>query len=149
MKLKKKLLYGAAVTVIVLAAACGIYISDYYHAGEDAAAVAAVSAADYSCQHGKDTLVFTPSDDAAAQLDVSAGLIFYPGGKVEYTAYAPLMEKLAERGVLCILVKMPANLAVLDMSAAEVHLDEFPDIERWYIGGHSLGGSMADRGTST
>ena len=137
MKLKKKLLYGAAVTVIVLAAACGIYISDYYHAGEDAAAVAAVSAADYSCQHGKDTLVFTPAGKA------EAGLIFYPGGKVEYTAYAPLMEKLAERGLLCVLVKMPANLAVLDMSAAEVHLDEFPDIERWYIGGHSLGGSMA------
>ena len=38
---------------------------------------------------------------------------------------------------------MPANLAVLDMGAAEAHLDEFPDIENWYVGGHSLGGSMA------
>ena len=105
--------------------------------------VAGIAAADYTCQHGENTLVFLPSDDAAAGVDEPAGLIFYPGGKVEYTAYAPLMEQLAEKGVLCVLVKMPANLAVLDMGAAEAHLDEFPDIENWYVGGHSLGGSMA------
>ena len=137
MTLKKKILYGIIITAVILAAACGIYVNDYYHAGEQAMAVAGSAAADYSCQHGKDTLVFTPTSEA------EAGLVFYPGGKVEYTAYAPLMEQLAERGVLCVLVKMPANLAVLDMGAAEAHLDEFPDIENWYVGGHSLGGSMA------
>ena len=137
MTLKKKILYGIIITAVILAAVCGIYVSDYYHAGEQAMTVAGSAAADYSCQHGKDTLVFMPAGEA------DAGLIFYPGGKVEYTAYAPLMEQLAERGVLCVLVKMPANLAVLDMGAAEAHLDEFPDIEKWYVGGHSLGGSMA------
>ena len=50
-------------------------------------AVAGSAAADYSCQHGKDTLVFAPAGEA------EAGLIFYPGGKVEHTAYAPLMEQ--------------------------------------------------------
>ena len=144
MSLKKKLLLTGLAMLIISAAVCGIYVSDYYRAGEDAAAVAADAAAEgYTCQHNKETVVFIPSDDAAARLEEPAGLVFYPGGKVEYTAYAPLMEQLAERGVLCVLVKMPANLAVLDMSAAEIHLDEFPDIERWYIGGHSLGGSMA------
>ena len=137
MTLKKKILYGIIITAVILAAACGIYVNDYYHAGEQAMAVAGSAAADYSCQHGKDTLVFMPTSEA------EAGLIFYPGGKVEYTAYAPFMEQLAEQGVLCVLVKMPANLAVLDMGAAEAHLDEFPDIEKWYVGGHSLGGSMA------
>lgn len=137
MTLKKKILYGIIILVIILAAACGLYVSDYYHAGEQAMAVAGTAAADYSCQHGKDTLVFAPAGEA------EAGLIFYPGGKVEHTAYAPLMEQLAEQGVLCVLVKMPANLAVLDMGAADVHLGEFPDIEKWYVGGHSLGGSMA------
>ena len=33
--------------------------------------------------------------------------IFYPGGKVEYTAYAPLMQKLAREGIDCFLLKMP------------------------------------------
>ena len=62
------------------------------------------------------------------------GFIFYPGGKVEYTAYAPLM---------CVLLKMPLNLAVLDVNAADSVFDMFPEISSWYIGGHSLGGSMA------
>lgn len=141
--MKKKILAGIAAVLIILAAACGFYIQDYYHASEEAVLAAGKAAADYTCHHGKETVVLIPSKEAAAQLDGPTGLIFYPGGKVEYTAYAPLMEALAERGILTILVKMPANLAVLDMGAAEVHLAEFPDIENWYIGGHSLGGSMA------
>ena len=42
-----------------------------------------------------------------------------------------------------MLVKMPCNLAVLNMNAAEGIAKQFPQIERWYIGGHSLGGAMA------
>ncbi|MBP3544180.1 MAG: alpha/beta hydrolase, partial [Lachnospiraceae bacterium] len=41
------------------------------------------------------------------------------------------------------LLHMPGNLAVLDMNAADGILQEYPEIEEWYIGGHSLGGSMA------
>lgn len=69
--------------------------------------------------------------------------MLYPGGKVEYTAYAPLMLALAERDVLCVLIPMPCNLAVLHPNAAEGIPEQFPEIENWYIGGHSLGGSMA------
>ncbi|MBQ3601265.1 MAG: alpha/beta hydrolase, partial [Lachnospiraceae bacterium] len=69
--------------------------------------------------------------------------MFYPGGKVEYTAYLPLMNSLAEEGILCVLLKMPFNLAVLDMNAADGIQEQFPEIENWYIGGHSLGGAMA------
>ena len=53
------------------------------------------------------------------------------------------MAACAEKGVLCVLIKMPFNLAVLDMNAADGITELFPDVERWYIGGHSLGGSMA------
>jgi alpha-beta hydrolase superfamily lysophospholipase len=38
---------------------------------------------------------------------------------------------------------MPFNLAVLDMNAAKGMTDKYPEIDNWYIGGHSLGGSMA------
>ena len=34
-------------------------------------------------------------------------IIFYPGAKVEYTAYLPLCVKLAEQGIDCFLVEMP------------------------------------------
>ena len=81
-------------------------------------------------------IVFEPEN-------ATVGFVFYPGGKVEYEAYAPLMEKLAEQGVLCVLLHMPANLAVLDVNAADGIQEEFPNITEWYIGGHSLGGSMA------
>ena len=62
---------------------------------------------------------------------------------MEHTAYAPLMKALAERGILCVLVEMPFRLAVLDMGAADGIPAQFPQVERWYMGGHSLGGSMA------
>ena len=81
-------------------------------------------------------MVFAPEEP-------SAGLIFYPGGKVEHTAYGPLMEACARQGVLCLLVEMPLRLAVLDVDAAEGLPEQFPQVDRWYMGGHSLGGSMA------
>jgi alpha/beta superfamily hydrolase len=38
---------------------------------------------------------------------------------------------------------MPANLAFLDIHAADRVRQAYPEVERWYIGGHSLGGSAA------
>ena len=38
---------------------------------------------------------------------------------------------------------MPFNLAVFNINAAEKVINQFPEIEDWYIGGHSLGGAMA------
>lgn len=68
--------------------------------------------------------------------------IFYPGGKVEETAYAPLLRRVAEGGLDVCLVRMPFRLAVFDPDGAEKVL-AVQDLERWYIGGHSLGGAMA------
>lgn len=53
------------------------------------------------------------------------------------------MEACAQRGILCVLVHMPGNLAVLDVNAAGGIQEEFPEIKNWYRAGHSLGGSMA------
>lgn len=77
------------------------------------------------------------------QGEIKAGLVFYPGGRVEYTAYEPLLKACAEQGVVCIVIKMPQNLAVLGINKGVNATEYFPEIENWYIGGHSLGGSMA------
>ena len=137
MKKVKKLLLILLAALVLSGAAFGIYTADYYRMDETAAAVCAAPAGPYEIRNGGGRcLVFEPER-------AEAGLIFYPGGKVEYTAYAPLMAMLQERGVLCVLCKMPFNLAVLDGNAADGIPARFPSVTRWYVGGHSLGGVMA------
>lgn len=134
---KKKIWLILSSVILIIAIGCGIYINDYYHA--DKMAIESIEKPTASIdviEKENERIVFRPEHPRA-------GLIFYPGGKVEYKAYAPLMEACAEKGILCVLLHMPGNLAVLDMNAAEGIREEFPEIEKWYIGGHSLGGSMA------
>ena len=122
--------------VLVCAAAFAVYVSIYYH-GEPAAVQAMASDGVVSVYELRDGVtVFAPEE-------LSAGFIFYPGGKVEHTAYAPLLRALAERGVLCVLIRMPGNLAVFHINGANGIPEQFPDVAHWYLGGHSLGGAMA------
>lgn len=130
MKKRTRLLAVILALVILLGGGFALYVGNYYHAEDHIAAVTE----DATLQDGN--LVFAPKE-------AKAGLIFYPGGKVEYTAYSHLMSLLAEKGILCVLISMPCNLAVLDMNAADGIQEEFPEVEHWYIGGHSLGGAMA------
>ena len=123
-------------TVIICGVSFGLYVGGYYRAGENAKAALVSDELVTVSQLEDGSYVFAPED-------TEHGLIFYPGGKVEYTAYAPLMREYAEQGILCVLVEMPFHLAVLDMNAADDVLDEIEGIENWVIGGHSLGGSMA------
>jgi len=138
-KRAKKGILAAALIVLVLAiiaGVCAVYVGDYYRADQDAIAAFAPMNAVSAEQLDDGTLVFRPENS-------TKGFIFYPGGKVEYTAYQPLMAACAQQGILCVLVKMPFNLAVLDINAAAGIQQQYPQIENWYIGGHSLGGSMA------
>lgn len=124
--------------VLVLALCVGgaaVYAADDYPA-EAAAFAAMVPGEHVAVQETPDGIAFIPDEPLA-------GFIFYPGGKVEHAAYAPLMRALAENGVLCVLVDMPLRLAVLDMNAADGIAGQYPQITRWSIGGHSLGGAMA------
>lgn len=127
---------STALALAIIVGACAIYLGDYYRA--DMAAIEAfVSVSDMEYKMlDDDTIVFEPEV-------ATKGFIFYPGGKVEYTAYIPLMQACAEQDILCVLVEMPFNLAVFDINAADGIQEQYPQIEEWYIGGHSLGGSMA------
>lgn len=77
--------------------------------------------------------------------DAMAGLIFYPGARVQNQAYAPLMHALAENGILAVSVDVPFCLAFFDVNAADGVTEQFPEIDSWYIGGHSLGAAIAGR----
>lgn len=71
------------------------------------------------------------------------GIVFYPGGKVDEKAYAPLLLKLAEEGYEVYLIKMPAKLAIFGANAAEDIIEDASHIVHWTMMGHSLGGAMA------
>jgi pimeloyl-ACP methyl ester carboxylesterase len=73
----------------------------------------------------------------------STGLIFYPGGRVDPRSYAPPARALAEQGYPVVIVPMPLNLAVFGAGKAAEVIEAFPQVERWAIAGHSLGGAMA------
>lgn len=131
-----KVLLLICIMILGVVIACAAYLGDYYHA--DIESIDTFFGENYvEMQIGENNNIsFEPKD-------ATTGFIFYPGGKVEYTAYIPLMKELASEGVLCVLVEMPFNLAVLDSDAAEGIQKQYPEIKEWYIGGHSLGGSMA------
>lgn len=127
---------SAFTAVAVVFGAFFVYVSDYYHALPQAQTAFSSDDGVRGEELDDGSIAYIPEKPVA-------GLIFYPGGKVEHTAYAPLMKACAQRGILCVLVKMPFNLAVFDINAADGIQERYPEIDKWYIGGHSLGGSMA------
>lgn len=75
----------------------------------------------------------------------STAFIFYPGGKVDHRAYAPMLQAVAQEGYLAATTDMPLNLAFFGINKADDLVAGFPDVDRWIIGGHSLGGVAAAR----
>jgi len=130
---KKKYLKRAGIISVALILICVIgffaYVSNYYHAQD-------YQVGNITITEEKNYIVYGDSNS-------KTGFIFYPGGKVEAEAYKPILSKLAEKGICCVLVEMPYNLAVFDSNAADDIMQDFKKIENWYIGGHSLGGAMA------
>ena len=122
--------------IAIIFSGCAIYLNTYSHADTDAIAKFQVEGVSEKVLE-KDVIAYVPEGE------IKAGFVFYPGAKVEYTAYAPLLKACAEKGIACILVKMPYNLAILGINKGVALTEYFPDIKDWYIGGHSLGGNIA------
>lgn len=115
-----------------------IYVSIYYSPTENA--LAYLEDSTYSkVKEEKDYIRFETKDDS----NKDNGIIFYPGGKVDYRAYAPLLRDLSDNGISSILVKMPFNLAIFNIDGAKGKEELLPEVKNWYIAGHSLGGAMA------
>lgn len=134
----KKLLLGLLVGVVVLAGAFVVW--GLTPSGPMPEALAAMqSDAQVQVDDGS-WLVFRP-----AAGEVKTGFIFYPGGRVDYRSYAPAAREIARQGYMVVIVPVPLSLAVLSPEKAAQVIEAYPDISRWAIGGHSLGGAMAAR----
>ena len=131
----KRIGMAAFIVFAVLFALFFFYTENYYHA--DRTAVMMLRTDEYAAVTSSQTgLLF----DGPGAEDL---LIFYPGAKVQETAYAPLMRQIAEGGMDVFLVQMPFRLAFFGTNKADEALQETAGYANVYIGGHSLGGAMA------
>lgn len=135
-KLRFRLLVTLSLVLNIVLGGGALYFSDYYHADTVAIAAASTSEAVEVRPLERAMLAFVPQEPVA-------GMVFYPGAKVQPEAYAPLLRACAERGVLCVLVRPPLNFSLLDISAAEGAVAAFPEVHTWLLAGHSLGGVAA------
>ena len=139
MSRRKKWLVAGGSVLLILAILAGVffwYVSDYYRA-EDVALEVLAQDSGITVQDNLTILSPTSPTDTA--------IIFYPGAKVEAEAYLPLLDQIRQTGVTCILVHMPFHMAIFDADAAEKVMDQFPEIQHWYMAGHSMGGAMASK----
>lgn len=68
--------------------------------------------------------------------------IFYPGAKVEYTSYLPMLCDLASEGVDCYVVQMPFNFAIFGENEADSIINS-TNYSHYILSGHSMGGYVA------
>lgn len=135
----KNLTVALGIVVLLLAVCAGAffwYVSDYYPADDVALEV---MAQDSGITVQDNLTILSPS------VPSDTAIIFYPGAKVEAEAYLPLLDQIRQTGVTCILVHMPFHMAIFDADAAEGVMEQFPDMQHWYMAGHSMGGAMASR----
>ena len=129
-------LYIILALIILIVCLSVWYVNDYSHA--DASVNTYLNGTSNVSVEKVDNGLFLdgPGNDSA--------LIFYPGAKIEYISYLPLFMELANDGVDCFIVEMPANLAFLGADSADSIIggDKY-SYDEWYISGHSLGGVAA------
>ena len=131
--MKKKILIVLIVIIAIILLYGVYYVNDFYHADE--------SVSPYLNGIGNVSVVKTSTGLLIDGKGNDSALIFYPGAKVEYASYLPLLTKIADSGVDCYLVEMPYNLAILGKDTADSIING--TYKHYFLAGHSLGGAMA------
>lgn len=140
MKYKKKAITSlVALLLIGMTIYSYFWINDYYKPMK-IATDAMLTKGGVTVINKNNWIVFEPQ-----RKKLTAGFIIYPGGKVAPEAYAPTARAIAAEGFEVVIIKMPVNLAVFGIGKATEVIGAFPEIKKWAIGGHSLGGVMAAR----
>ena len=123
-----RILLSIVVLLVVLASAFAIWAQFDYAPTKEAMS--------YSLAPDGNDFVFGMGDE-------EIGFIFYQGAKVQPEAYSYVGHQLAEDGHFVVIPLLLFNIALLDSNRGLYVIDEYPDITKWYLMGHSLGGSAA------
>ncbi|MEV8213029.1 alpha/beta hydrolase [Leifsonia sp. NPDC077715] len=107
--------------------------------GDRSAALEAWRDPAVSIHDAGDAVVMQPTGNASG-----TGLVFVPGALVDPYAYLyKLSGAVAETGLTVVITKPTLNLAFFDQRPLSTFTAHAPDVDEWYVGGHSLGGVRA------
>ena len=70
------------------------------------------------------------------------GVVVYPGAYVDIRGYLPTLRPVAAAGYRVVIVPMPFELAVFGIARVLEVQAANPDLKRWALIGHSVGGAM-------
>lgn len=134
-QVKLTILIGAGVLVVALLAFVGWY--SFATPAELGALNAAQNMVTVKYTDTSKAIILKPG------ITDGKGIVFYPGARIDPAAYAYKMGKLAESGITVVIVKPPLHLAPLDITSSTAYTALAPNVNEWYVAGHSLGGVKA------
>lgn len=135
-KLKKGIV-ALLIVVVLFVVGFFIWLSNGYKIQEDS--LSYLESDSYVQVTTEDkNIYFTPKN-----INATKGFIFYPGERVDASAYAKICKKVAAQGYKVVAVNMPFNYPSLGINKASKIIEANPGIDKWVLGGDSLGGSAA------
>jgi pimeloyl-ACP methyl ester carboxylesterase len=137
MKIIKRVLVGALVIILIGMGGLTIWGNDAYLPMQPALDALQSDAQVTVTQHDG----FITFEPVGAQ--PVTGFVLVPGGRVDYRVYAPVLHQIAAQGFFMAVVKVRINLAFFDINAPARVISQYPNIQHWAVGGHSLGGVAA------
>jgi len=129
----------AALLVIVLVAVAFLVWANIVMQGDRDRAIEVWSDTGVEVTSTEHSVVMAPAGVASG-----TGLVFIPGAKVDPYAYMYKLAGIVERtGATIVITKPTLNLAFFDQRPLTTFTADAPGVERWFVGGHSLGGVRA------
>ena len=129
----------AALLVIVLVAVAFLVWANIVMQGDRDRAIEVWSDTGVEVTSTEHSVVIAPAGVASG-----TGLVFIPGAKVDPYAYMYKLAGIVERtGATIVITKPTLNLAFFDQRPLTTFTADAPGVERWFVGGHSLGGVRA------
>ncbi len=132
-------LVGRGLLVVLAAAWVAAMVWLRPFGAEQPALAAMRSDASVAVTESATRIVLAPASGPASEV----GVFFQPGARVDARAYAAVLRPLAEAGHPVVIAKQPLGIAFLALPAFDAARSAQPEVQRWVVGGHSLGGTVA------
>jgi hypothetical protein len=131
---------GAIALVVLLVLVIVGFLADAHvtYAAERDPVLALAENPAVDVQYSYGSVVLSPTGEANG-----VGLVFLAGAKVDPLAYAEKLSGAVEAGSTVVIVRPIANYAILEWRPIADFTALAPDVNTWYVGGHSLGGVKA------
>ena len=129
----------AALLVIVLVAVAFLVWANIVMQGDRDRAIEVWTDTGVEVTSTEHSVVMAPAGVASG-----TGLVFIPGAKVDPYAYMYKLAGIVGRtGATVVITKPTLNLAFFDQRPLTTFTADAPGVDRWFVGGHSLGGVRA------